>query len=541
MPLLATPLLTRQCRPRLVLAAFAALIALVHTTGVFAHASLLSSNPTDGALLSDAPRTLTLTFNEMVQPLVLRIINPFGEADTISRYDRFGNSLVLVPPHGLGEGTHVLSWRVISADGHPVGGSVVFSVGRPSASAPVAANETDISVLAAIWVGRVLIYLGLFVGVGGAFFLHWLRSEVVPTASTGVLIAVLLVALPVLPLSLGLQGLDSLAAPFTALLQSRVWVTGTQSAFGITALLALAAIALALGSFGVSVSWARNFSLLALICAGLALAASGHASTARPRLLSAPTVFLHAIGVAFWIGALIPLMASLHGCGPAVTATLLRFSRAIPFVLVPIVLCGAALAIIQLDAHIEALWTTTYGEVLSLKLLLVVPLFGLAAFNRYKLTPSIAQGDAGAQRSMRRSMAVEVSLAFMILAVVALWRFTPPARALVEGESFFTHLHTEKAMANVTIAPARVGPTDITIELETTDERPLAAMEVSVTLSNPEAGIEPITRPALRTGEVRWSVSGVTFPVPGRWTLTLDILISDFDKVRIDAPVQIGR
>jgi len=88
-------------------------------------------------------------------------------------------------------------------------------------------------------------------------------------------------------------------------------------------------------------------------------AASGHASTARPRLLSAPTVFLHAIGVAFWIGALILLMATLHGCVPAVTATLLRFSRAIPFVLVPIILSGVTLAIIQLDAHIEALWTIT--------------------------------------------------------------------------------------------------------------------------------------------------------------------------------------
>jgi copper transport protein len=541
MAFLATPLLTRQCRSRVVLPAFAGLIALVQTTAAFAHATLLSSNPTDGALLPDAPRTLTLTFNEMVQPLVLRVVNPSSEAESISRYDRFGNSLVLVPPHALGEGTHVLSWRVISADGHPVGGSVVFSVGRPSTNVPVAANETEIDVRAAIWVGRVVIYVGLFIGVGGVFFLHWLRSGGAPTAGTRVLVAVLLVALPVLPLAVGLQGLDSLAAPLTALVQPRLWIIGAQSTFGVTTLLALAAVASALASLGVSASWARTLSLLALICAGLALAASGHASTARPRLLTAPTVFLHAVGVAFWIGALIPLMTILHGGAPAVTATLLRFSRAIPFVLVAIVLCGATLAIIQLDARIEALWTTSYGQVLSLKLLLLVPLFGLAAYNRYKLTPSIAQGAAGAQRSMRRSIAVELFLACMILAVVALWRFTPPARALVEGESFFTHLHTEKAMANVTIAPARAGPVDITIELETTDERPLDAMEVSVSLSNPQAGIEPITRPAVRTEEAQWRVSAVPVPVPGRWTLVLDILISDFDKVRIDAPVQIGR
>ena len=403
-PLVATPLLTRQCRPRFVLAAFAVLIALIQTTGAFAHASLVSSNPTDGSLLPDAPRTLTLTFNETVQPLVLRVINPSGEADAISKYDRYGNSLVLVPPQSLGEGMHVLSWRVISADGHPVGGSVVFSIGKTSASVPVAANETDIAVRVAIWVSRVLIYLSLLFGVGGAFFRHWLRSEAAPMTSTKVLVAVLLVALPVLPLSLGLQGLDSLAVPLRALSQSNVWVTGTQSAFGVTILLALAAVALSLGSLCLSASWGRSFSLLALICAGLALAASGHASTARPRLLTAPTVFLHAIGVAFWIGALIPLMATLHGSATAVTATLLRFSRAIPFVLVPLILAGVTLAIIQLDMRIDALWTTAYGQVLSLKLLLLVPLFGLAALNRYKLTPSIVQGDAGARRSMRRSL-----------------------------------------------------------------------------------------------------------------------------------------
>ena len=35
-------------------------------------------------------------------------------------------------PREWRRGTHVLSWRVISADGHPVGGSVMFSVGAPS-------------------------------------------------------------------------------------------------------------------------------------------------------------------------------------------------------------------------------------------------------------------------------------------------------------------------------------------------------------------------------------------------------------------------
>jgi hypothetical protein len=55
---------------------------------------------------------------------------------------------------------------------------------------------------------------------------------------------------------------------------------------------------------------------------------------------------------------------------------------------------------------------------------------------------------------------------------------TAPATPLdnsVKNEDFFTHLHTDKAMANVTVSPGRVGPVDIAIQLETTNEEPLAA------------------------------------------------------------------
>jgi putative copper export protein len=56
---------------------------------------------------------------------------------------------------------------------------------------------------------------------------------------------------------------------------------------------------------------ARGLSLAGLIGAGCALALSGHASSATPQLLTRPAVFVHVIGVAFWIGALAPLLAGL--------------------------------------------------------------------------------------------------------------------------------------------------------------------------------------------------------------------------------------
>jgi copper(I)-binding protein len=105
-------------------------------------------------------------------------------------------------------------------------------------------------------------------------------------------------------------------------------------------------------------------------------------------------------------------------------------------------------------------------------------------------------------------------------------------------ENFFTHIHSEKAMANVTVSPGRAGPVVIAIQLETTDELPLIAKAVSVTLTNLQAGAEARTSQAERGRDDQWRVKMST-PVPGRWMLGLDIVISDSDKVGVEAPILI--
>ena len=106
----------------------------------------------------------------------------------------------------------------------------------------------------------------------------------------------------------------------------------------------------------------------------------------------------------------------------------------------------------------------------------------------------------------------------------------------VPDDSFFTHLHTEKAMANVTVSPARVGPVELNIQLETIDELPLAAKAVSVTLRDAQTGKALKTIDAARRGDDEWHAA-VSVPTAGRWMLALAIAISDSDKVAIEAPI----
>jgi hypothetical protein len=113
-----------------------------------------------------------------------------------------------------------------------------------------------------------------------------------------------------------------------------------------------------------------------------------------------------------------------------------------------------------------------------------------------------------------------------------------PTTAASDDENFFTHLHTEKAMANVTVSPGRAGPVDIAIQLETTEEMPLVAKAVSVTLSNTQSGIGLQTIEATRGGDDQWHVE-TSMLTPGRWMLGLGISISDTDKVNIESPILI--
>jgi copper(I)-binding protein len=105
-------------------------------------------------------------------------------------------------------------------------------------------------------------------------------------------------------------------------------------------------------------------------------------------------------------------------------------------------------------------------------------------------------------------------------------------------ENFFTHIHAEKAMANVTVSPGCAGPVLITIQLETTDELPLIAKVVSVTLTNLQAGFEAETLQAERGRDDQWRVKMST-PVPGRWMLGLGIVISDSDKISVESAILI--
>jgi periplasmic copper chaperone A len=106
------------------------------------------------------------------------------------------------------------------------------------------------------------------------------------------------------------------------------------------------------------------------------------------------------------------------------------------------------------------------------------------------------------------------------------------------NESFFTHICGIRVMANVTVSPGRPGPVEVVVELEDANEQPLFAQTLTVTLSNPDAKIAPITATAERISDDRWRAQ-ISAAVPGKWSLALGIGLAPNDQVDMAAPILI--
>ncbi|MCJ8056123.1 copper resistance CopC/CopD family protein [Shinella curvata] len=520
------------------LALIAGLIWSCLTIAALAHASLTSATPSDGAVVATPPAMLSLSFSEPVSPLVLKLVRPDGTTTNLERFALRDKTLEITSPDDLGNGTYVMTWRVVSEDGHPVGGSSIFSIGAPSASQPAAMESADWLVRSALWISRIGLYAGLFLGIGGTFTLRWLIS---PTGSvrhaTFALIAIGIIATLA---SAGLQGLDALGLPLRELVTRAAWATGFETSFGRTVLLLIGAFFLSVVALWVQgPAMGRTLAAIALIAGAAALALSGHASAAAPQLLMRPAVFLHSLTIAIWAGALLPLIHALRHHVEAGRAALARFARLIPVAVGILVIAGIVLAIVQVERP-AALLDTAYGNVLLAKLGLILVLFLVVSFNRWALTKPAQAGDGKARHRLARVVVVETILVLAILAVASTWRFTPPPRALavIAAQPVSVHIHAEKAMAEVTITPGRAGPVEVSAFVMAPDFSAMVPKEVVFVFSNPQAGVEPMRRKAaLRDGA--WRSEGVVLPLPGQWQLRVDVLISDFDLVRLQDVVEI--
>ena len=131
------------------LAALAAAVALVVLPALpaQAHDALVSSSPAAGGTVTAAPRVVTLSYDEPVLDstgaTVLTVTGPDGATRHFeSACARVDGRTVSAPVALGGSGSYTVTWRVVSADGHPVSDSFAFTLRRASGTTPAAGTAS---------------------------------------------------------------------------------------------------------------------------------------------------------------------------------------------------------------------------------------------------------------------------------------------------------------------------------------------------------------------------------------------------------------
>jgi copper transport protein len=382
-------------RVALILALLAAL-ALPATAS--AHARLLRSVPANEAVVSKAPASVRLVFDDTVRASGgMKAIRNGGGSVLAGKPRIVGGRTLVVPLRsGLGDGDYTVLWRVLSDDGHEISGTIAFGVGVGRAP-PIPALSATNGPSAQDVISRLLFFAGLLTAVGAAVF----RFVVSAVPVRLMLLAFLLVFV-------GVSGQlhdVSLSTRF-----GTAMVVGAGLA-GIGALLAAL------------VPVFRRLEPAPFVV-GLALlpipTVAGHALDRGRSWLEVPVDLLHVAAASIWLGGIVGLVLLLRRGGER-DLLLRRFSN-LAFASVFVLSATGVIRALSELRSVSQLWSTGYGRVLIVKTALLSLLVALGWLNRYRLIPHLSLG------ALRRSVAAELLLFAGLVAAVGLLTDLRPGR-----------------------------------------------------------------------------------------------------------------
>ena len=529
-------------------------IALLAPAAAHAHAVLTHSTPHRGATVQDAPPRVVLDFNEPIEAGfgAVRVFDGDGE-----RVDRGGieypaghqRSVAVAVRGGLPRGVYTATYRVISADGHPVSGGFSFGVGVAAANggdAPDVAElleETDAggAVEVSYGVVRGLHYAALLLLVGAVAF--WARLAPAASPWPGrLLLGAALIGLVTALLGIGLQGALGAGVGLGRITDSAVLEasldtrTGTAWAVRAGAWLALVALLAATARPRRARALAAAAALLVLV---VSLPLGGHASTQAPEAVLVPADVGHVLAAGVWLGGLVLLIVAFwpgrRAPDEAAAEATRRFSDlALPAIVV-LVAAGLVQSWFYLGSPGELFGGDAYSLALIAKIALLAGVLALAAGNRRRVKELAASGG------LRGAMRAEVALAVLVLAATAVLVREAPPESLASGPAS-RELDLGPMRLEMVIEPPATGPNDF--HLYFFDRRTGAQVdrveEVEVRLVHRgEELAQSLTIP--RKGPAHYELLDQPLAVDGEWEVAVDARVSEFDVYSARTEIEVRK
>ena len=504
---------------------------------VEAHANHINSVPAPNSELDESPDRVIIWFSEPIEESfsVITVLNSAAERVDLDDSARDSSEptamSVGLPP--LENGTYTVVWKNLSAvDGHKVIGSYVFSVGEPiSAGAQIdSAEQPLLQTVSDPWL-RWLIFVAAAIVMGGLIFEIVVSVPVVfgessreswqsaaTTASErwsklslialGVMIVVMVGQL--LQQTAVISG-DSAFTPDFEILRTvafdsswgRMWIYRMIAVVAVVALLFLARRtafetterddeyeqSLVGDSFIAQLS-----ALFGLVFLGL-ISVSSHnaASPSEVKTLATATDFIHLVSSMVWLGGVIYLAISVPillrnltsvDLSELLNASVSRFTLIAVMSAGTLVVTGIFSSYMQVTA--PAATATPYGWFLVGKILLIIPLFGLAAANGFRIAKRFGSGG---EQTFRKSLLFETGLVVAVFVAVGWLASLEPARQYagrmgigVDGHVSYRD-SADATVFDIEIEPAEVGKNDIRVQIARTNDDPIDnAVDVRVRL-----------------------------------------------------------
>ena len=426
---------------RLLALPVALLAVLAWAATAYGHAAYVGSEPAPGQRLERSPGRVVLVFTEPLNGRLARatLRATDGGAAVAASVRPEGKRLVITPSRELATGAYRVDWHTVSTeDGHALEGAFSFGVRADAGAAP--ALETG--PLARWGIVRIAARIALYVTVlmlAAALLLPLLigrpRGWPVPALDPGD--------------EGGRVDLSDVRARERRLRGDLAWAAVVAAVVATFADAADAARGLDVSRMadylgGNLAGIGRALVVVALLAAALlrdrrpraaaaavvvalgAVAASGHAGSADPRVPSILNDWLHLVSGALWLGG-IGLLVLLwwpvvrftrRGSRVAIAREVLApFGRIAVGAFLVAVTTGLVSLVTQLG-RVAALWDTAYGRLLAIKIV-VVGLIAAASFlHARRLRPRLLDGEAG-DGEERRHWTLWRSEPWLGLAVIA--------------------------------------------------------------------------------------------------------------------------
>jgi copper transport protein len=492
-----------------------------------------------------------LTWTESVTPVTgkVHVIAPDGSrADTGETKTQGAQLIIPLKPNGA-NGTYLVSFRVISADSHPVGGAYTYSVGAPS-TAPrdsevsIAANPVVVSAFPVIrWVG----YAGLVMLVGSVLVLSLLWPHRLDRTF----------AIRVTWIGAGALAVSTLAElylqiPYTAgggLFEFRAADVQQvlSSQYGAAHLIRLGVLAAALIVLRPLVRGNGRGSDRVLLAVLGAIGAATWSFSGHPSATQVPTVtlasdLLHISAVSVWLGGTVMLALFLlpRASVDELAAIVPVWSRWALYAVTVIILSGVAQAIV-LVGSVDALVTSTYGWLLLIKVGLGLGILGVAGLSR-RIVPAIVARVDGASKRLRGLVIAEATVAVVVLGLTSVLVQTTPASTATQAlpTSQTATMRSPLFILSIDIEPAAVGENQIHMYASTLDGQEATVVEWHVSASSPNQGIEAIDAQVLPITPSH-AIGSIGLPSAGTWKFRFDLRTSDKDEDQVFADIQVTK